>query len=205
MLKNLHYLFFFLVLGYSSPQALGQHGQLILNQFDALQVDEGIQITCVISSGNTCVGIDVFRSDDSVNFQLIGDIPGICGSTTNAIRYDFLDENPQINATNYYKLELGGVGFTEVISLTIRDLTANEIRIQPNPAQNQSAIYFSNPSFNTHRLLVMNYAGETLIQQTTTNDFFLIDVTKLPSGVYPILIETETVSQRKSGKLVVHH
>lgn len=205
MLKNLHYLFFFLVLGYSSTQALGQHGQLILNQFDALQVDEGIQITCVISSGNTCLGIDVFRSDDSVNFQLIGDIPGICGSTTNAIRYDFLDENPQINATNYYKLELGGVGFTEVISLTIRDLTANEIRIQPNPAQNQSAIYFSNPSFNTHRLLVMNYAGETLIQQTTTNDFFLIDVTKLPSGVYPILIETETVSQRKLGKLVVLH
>jgi len=205
VLKNLHYLFFFLVLGYSSTQALGQHGQLILNQFDALQVDEGIQITCVISSGNTCLGIDVFRSDDSVNFQLIGDIPGICGSTTNAIRYDFLDENPQINATNYYKLELGGVGFTEVISLTIRDLTANEIRIQPNPAQNQSAIYFSNPSFNTHRLLVMNYAGETLIQQTTTNDFFLIDVTKLPSGVYPILIETETVSQRKLGKLVVLH
>ena len=50
-------------------------------QFSAVQVETKVQLNFTIKAGNTCNGIEIFRSPDSVNFSLIGDIQGVCGST----------------------------------------------------------------------------------------------------------------------------
>jgi len=202
-LKKLIYFISILLLGFSSTAVWAQEGDLILNRFDALAIDGKVQLTCVISSGSTCAGINIYRSEDNFNFQRIGNIAGICGSTNAPVQYDFVDEHPVLNQTSYYKLELGGVGFTDAISITIRDLEAQEVRIQPNPAQSQTTIYFSNPSFAIHTLNVLDYKGQSIIELTTVDDFFTIDVSQLPTGIFPIVITREITNDRKAGILVV--
>ena len=175
-----------------------------VDRFDALGIKGQITLTCVISSGSTCNGIKVFRSQDNLIFEEIGLISGICGSTSSPVKYEFIDEQPLINQISYYKLEFGSVGFSEVISITLRDLENNEVRIQPNPAQGKTTIYFSNPSFATHALSIMNYNGKSLIELTTTNDFFTVDVSQLSMGIYPIVISRERTSEYLTGVLAVN-
>ena len=202
-MRKLIYFIPILLLGFSSTTVLAQEGDLILNRFDALAVGRQVQLTCVISSGSTCAGINIYRSGDNFDFQLVGNIAGICGSTSAPVQYNYVDEYPLLNQTSYYKLELGGVGFTEVISITNRDVEADEVRIQPNPAFFQSTIYFSNPSFAIHILNLLDYNGRSIIERTTTEDFFVINVSQLPNGIYPILISVEKTNEQKTGKLVV--
>lgn len=192
------------LLGFSSSIVVAQ-GEQILNRFDALAIDGQVQLTCVISSGNTCNGINVYRSEDNIAFHLIGNIAGICGSTSAPVQYDFVDEQPLINQTSYYKLDFGGVGFTDAISVTIRDLQTDEVRIQPNPAQFETTIYFSNPSFATHTLRIVSYKGESLLEVSTTDDFFMVDVSHFPTGIYPIVITVSETNERKYKILVVQH
>jgi len=183
---------------------IAQKGQIV-DRFDALANQVQVTLTCVISSGNTCNGIKVYRSADNITFEEIGLIPGICGSTSSPVRYDFVDEHPILNKISYYKLAFGSVGFSSVISITIRDLKQNEIRIQPNPAQTQTTIYFSNSSFVNSTLNVVSYTGESLLQQTTTNDFFTIDLSSFPAGIYPIVITDTQTNKHKFKLLVVQH
>ena len=182
---------------------IAQKGQIV-DRFDALGIKGQITLTCVISSGNTCNGIKVFRSKDNIIFEEIGLISGICGSTSSPVLYEFVDEQPLINQTSYYKLEFGSVGFSEVISITLRDLKNDEVRIQPNPAQGKTTIYFSNSSFATHTLSIMDYNGKSLIELSTTNDFFTVDVSQLTTGIYPIAITKERTSDHMTGVLAIN-
>lgn len=200
-IKHFQILLFF----WMSPLAIFAQGHPILNRFDVFEVNETVQIICVLSSGNTCNGIDVLRSNDSLNYTVIGSIPGICGSTTAPVRYDFVDDKPLVNQTSYYKLELGGVGITKPISISVRDIKENELRIQPNPAHSFTTIYFDNPLSTLHTLEVIGLKGEIIIQQNSSTDFFKLIVTNLPSGVYTLKVYNEKSDSKKLSWLVIQH
>ncbi len=91
--------------------------ETILEKFTATEVNDDIVLNWTIEQGSTCNGIDITRSSDSLNFILIGDIEGICGDQEKSIPYTFVDENPIRNQINYYRLELGSVGSSDIISI----------------------------------------------------------------------------------------
>jgi len=68
----------------------------ILDKFDVTANHQQVFISCTIGSGNVCNGIEIWRSMDSINFNIVGDIPGICGSLAEPVNYYFIDENPRV-------------------------------------------------------------------------------------------------------------
>jgi hypothetical protein len=177
----------------------------ILDKFDVFESGGKVYINCIISSGNTCNGIDVLRSADSINFEIIGNISGICGNSSTPTTYNFVDNNPIKNKPSYYKLELGGQGFTKILSVHIIDTEAFGFQVRPNPVKNQTTIYFENNENSEHKLSLYNTNGaEVLTQNTSTNQFY-IEVTSLPSGIYIFLISKDNFSHNTKGKLVVQH
>ena len=102
MKKGLSVLFIFIATMVSS--------QTILDDF-ALDLNQGkVLLAWTIKSGSVCNGIQIYRSStgDSVNFDLIEDIQGVCGDLSSPVAYTFTDEDPMPNQVNYYKLLLGG-------------------------------------------------------------------------------------------------
>ena len=73
--------------------------QTILDDF-ALDLNQGkVLLAWTIKSGNVCNGIQIYRSptEDSLNFELIEDIQGVCGDLSSPVTYTFTDEHPKQN------------------------------------------------------------------------------------------------------------
>lgn len=177
----------------------------ILDRFDVFEASGKVYISCVISSGSTCNGIDVLCSEDSTNFITVGQIGGVCGSSSEPIAYNFIDENPIRNKRIYYKLELGGYGYTNILSVQIIDTKEFGFQIRPNPASEGAIIYFQNSTNTEHTLSILNNLGIIVLSEKTNQNFFSIDVNHIPSGIYPFIISIDSLNDRVFGKLIVQH
>lgn len=193
--------FAFLIIGKTSYSQLHP----ILDRFDAFEAGGKVYITCVISSGSTCNGIDVFRSEDSTDFITVGHIGGVCGGSSEPITYNFIDENPIKNKPIYYKLELGGYGYTNSIIIEIIDTKEFGFQIRPNPANTETTIYFQNLSNTEYTLNIFNNLGTVLLSSKTTQNVFSINVSSIPSGIYPFAISLDAFNNKVFGKLVIQH
>jgi hypothetical protein len=195
-------LFQVLVLG-ASGMGISQELNPILDRFSAFEINNTVQIECVISSGNTCNGIDIFRSIDSVNFEIIGNIAGVCGSTSSPVTYRFRDQNPQLNSANYYKLELGGYGFTQAIAIIIRDIEEGKIRVSPNPTSGLTQLLFKNPVNHFYQLVIRNLVGESIFVAETNVDFFELNVANWNAGYYVAHLYSKNSETTKVGVMMV--
>jgi hypothetical protein len=54
--------------------------QTILSDFDIDQSNGKVLLAWTIKSGSICNGMQIYRSKDSIDFVLIEDIQGVCGS-----------------------------------------------------------------------------------------------------------------------------
>ena len=198
---NISIIFGLLVIGITSFAQLHP----ILDRFDVFEASGKVYISCVISSGSTCNGIDVLRSEDSTNFITVGHIGGVCGSSSEPIAYNFIDDNPIKNKPIYYKLELGGYGYTNIQSIQIIDTKEFGFQIRPNPASESAIIYFQNSNNTEHALSILNNLGIIVLSEKTNQNFFSIDVNHIPSGVYPFSISGNTYDIEVFGKLVIRH
>lgn len=194
-------LFTLLVIGKTS------YGQLhpILDRFNVFETGGKVYIIFVISSGNTCNGIDILRSDDSANFITVGHIGGVCGSSSEPVMYSFIDENPIKNKRSYYKLELGGYGYTNNIEIEIIDTKEFGFQVRPNPAHENTIIYFQNPNNTEHTLSIISNTGVILLNKVSIQNLFSLDVRSLPSGIYPFIITENQHNTSAVGKLVIQH
>jgi hypothetical protein len=171
----------------------------VLESFTATQTNGKVFLTWVMSSGSTCNGIDILRSTDSLSFTPIGNIAGTCGSLTVAVTYQFTDNNPVKNKTNYYRLNLGGNGSSQILSIQIIDIT-NGYSIRPHPVNNNALIYFPNPSNKQHQLTIYNQHAQKIKTLTTLQNYFPLNTTPLPTGTYLFTItnpQHQTIAKNK--------
>lgn len=176
----------------------------IVKDFVTVQFEGKVQMSWVIQSGNTCDGIRVFRSLDGINYEQIGSIPGICGSPYASIAYDFTDTSPLLNQLNYYKLELGNLGFSRVVRMFVVDLTKKAYQIIPHPAVETTKIYIDNPLQKDYELVLRDAGGKIVGTAATNSSFFELYVNGLPNGVYIFSISNAEEQKIINGKLVVH-
>jgi len=177
----------------------------ILNNFTASENNGKIFLQWVITSGSTCNGTKIFRSTDNLSFTQIGEISGVCGSSSFAKAYDFTDESPIDNLKNHYRLELGNNGFSKVVSLEITDLQNGGYQVRPNPVSSQAKIYFKNKNYENHQLKIHNQNGSFVSSSYTNDECFDFDATNLHAGIYIFTISKTGKPDKLSGKLVVHH
>jgi len=177
----------------------------ILGKFSASETSRSVYLNWSIFAGSTCNGIQIQRSIDSINFVQIGNIPGICGSTTYVQSYDFTDDNPVKNKINYYQLTLGNTGVSEILSVDVINIQNRGYQIRPNPVTNHAKIYFANERKEEHQFTLFNQWGAQLFSLKTVQEYFDLDASSLSSNVYLFAITDSQNATIAKGKLVVQH
>ncbi len=180
-------------------------GHPILDDFKVFEISGKVFIDVTISSGNTCNGITVWRSADSLSFTKVGEVVGICGNSNSPISYNFTDANPIKNIKSYYKVELGGAGFTNTVSITIIDTEAFGFQVRPNPANEKATIYYENSTNEEFELILFDISGNKILTQKSTTNAFNVDAFDLGNGLYFFSISKSLDQERVIGKLMVQH
>ena len=180
-------------------------GHPILDDFKVFEISGKVFIDVTISSGNTCNGIMVWRSDDSLNYSMVGEVVGICGNSTSPISYNFTDPNPIKNIKSFYKVELGGAGFTNTVSIVIIDTKDFGFQIRPNPANENATIYFENPSNEEFELIFYNLSGTKILSKKSSTNAFNLETYSLNNGLYFFSIGKSLNQEKVIGKLMVQH
>lgn len=192
MKKGLSILFVFIATMVSS--------QTILDDF-ALDLNQGkVLLAWTIKSGSVCNGIEIYRStiEDSLNFELIEDIQGVCGDLSSPVAYTFTDENPLQNQVNYYKLLLGGQEFSEVLGIEVLLIPSNSYLLKPHPIVSSSSLYFYNSNNNDIELKVFDDFGSVVYKNQTNSNRFILDSSMISSGLYYFTLEN------KSNKSIIN-
>ncbi len=206
-MKTVKRIFYLLVLLISTSTMAQQEGpgHPILDKYNVFETGGKVYISCTISSGNTCNGIDVFRSDDSLNFTNVGNVAGLCGSSSSPVTYDFVDDTPILNKPSYYKLELGGYGYTIVKIVTVIDTKVFGFQVRPNPANEKAVIYYQNDNNNEFEFVLYNLSGFQISSQISTTNKFDVNTAALTKGLYFFTIIKSSTQEKLIGKLVVQH
>jgi hypothetical protein len=180
-------------------------GKPALDDFSAVLLKDQVYLSWVITVGSTCDGTKIYRSADTLNFDQIGDIQGICGSTSAPQSYFFYDTIPLKNATNYYRLELGALGYSQIVSVDYISLNNNNFDIRPHPAFHETKIYFHNPQNDFSQLSIFTLEGKTVANLSTKEPHFTLNVSNFMPGMYVFAIISPSGKLKTKGKLIIQH
>ena len=182
-----------------------QTGSISLDYFDIKQYNGDVYVDITLSEGNTCNGIIIQRSLDTIYFQNIAQFEGICGNTSLPTSYNFLDENPIINQTSYYRVQFGNNIYSEIIEILIIDSQDNEYQLRPHPANDEATLYFNNQPGITYELTLFNIDGTKVLTSKSLSNNFLIETSTLINGFYVFSINKGSANKSINGQLIVRH
>jgi hypothetical protein len=175
---------------------------IILDGFVGVPQNGQIQLRWVISAGQTCNGTFIERSSDNLHWDNIGDIPGVCGSSSTPVPYNFIDSSPVGNSINFYRLELGGQGYSPVVSVPFYDFTSTGYVLMPNPVSETAMLYFGTSETEAFDISVFDLSGKLVQKISGVGGNSKLDVSLLMPALYFFVIERKGKT-RVVGKLVV--
>lgn len=90
----------------------------------------------------------VERSDDGINFEMVGKVDG-AGNSTQTLAYSFMDTNP-LEGVSYYRLKQtdydGQFSYSDMVMVRRAAVEEVKVSVFPNPAQSEVNIQLSNVS-----------------------------------------------------------
>lgn len=182
-----------------------QTGSISLDFFDIKQYNGNVYVDITLSQGNNCNGIVIQRSLDTIYFQNIAQFEGVCGNTSSPTSYNFLDENPILNQTSYYRVKFGNNIYSEIIEILIIDSQNNEYQLRPHPANNETTLYFNNQPGFSYELMLFSIDGIKIRTLKSSSDKFFIETSTLNNGFYIFLIKQASTNYFINGQLIVRH
>ena len=177
-------------------------GQTMLKDF-TVDLNQGkVLLAWTIKSGSVCNGIQIYRSssEDSINFELIGYIQGVCGDLSSPVSYTVTDDNPFQNQFNYYKLLLGGQEVSNVLGIEVLFIPSNSYLLKPHPISSNSELYFENANNNSFELKVFDDFGKVVYKNETNSNRFTLDSSMISSGLYYFTLENKSNKNIINGK-----
>lgn len=176
----------------------------VLERFSGLHNNGVVYLEWVMSSGTICAGVVITRSTDSINFSKIGEIPGFCGSLSSATTYRFQDEEPVMQKKVFYRLELGTIATSEILSVYVPATGVGEYQLYPNPVISEAKLQFQNPAHSVIVLKIYDSKGLEILTETTEGESFSIKTETLNQGLYYfILYEENSNTNRMSGSFYI--
>lgn len=175
----------------------------VVANLSASEFNGKVLISWSIKQGNTCNGIQILRSSDSLNFSPVGSISGVCGSSLEDVPYEFTDVDPIKNIINYYRLNLGGIGFSRIVHAEVIDVTANNYLLRPNPISDSSELYFANNASNTILFNIYNSQGQTVHSSKTTSNKIILRKSDFESGTYFFSLIDQVKNSKIKGRFLV--
>ncbi len=173
-----------------------------LDNFSAFESNGKVYLNWTVTSGSTCDGIEIYHSQDETNFTRIGDIPGICGSSSEPVSYSFVHTTPLQNSVNKYRLLLGLLGYSNILTLNIIDTKEGGYSIFPNPLQENSVLYFKNPRKEIFTFKIFDQSGKMISKDSISGDEISLRNSDYRPGLYYFAIMDESKIQIR-GKFLV--
>jgi hypothetical protein len=195
MIQFLIQIFFVLLISFSTAAQ-----EVIYKDFNVYSANGKIYITCTIQGGNTCNGITLYRSEDSLQFDILEHLPGTCGNTDYDQKYTFTDHNPIKNKRSWYRLYLGGQGYTEALGTEYYDVSSGILirRIHENTYQ----LHLNNPLRNNYLFNLYTITGQLLLSRIYNTDQLIIDTDFYGNQALLFELTNTQGSERYTGKLI---
>lgn len=169
-----------------------------IRNFNATSYDHYVLVSWSTDSGYTCSNLVLRHSGDSIVFNEIFNVPGVCGSLQEAKSYTYIHSSPLPDQVNYYQLNYTGNTKGYFTSTFFRK---NEMYLVfPNPVYNHSSIFLSNfPIEYTFEVLDLSGNKIKIINGYHTHIF--IESTWFQSGIYIFQLRFE--DRIFSGKFII--
>lgn len=163
-----------------------------LINFEANAEPEAIAVQWSTASETNNDYFTLERSEDGENFSEITRVQG-AGNTSFLKEYSYLDKLP-LNGINYYRLKQtdfdGKYTYSDVVAA--RHESGTKIKIIPNPAKEQVAIFFDSPVRTMADLVLNDIQGKEQINQPIRVKMgmnnYLINLSGFEPGVYTVKV-----------------
>jgi hypothetical protein len=164
-----------------------------LISFSAVPSANGITLNWITASEINNQGFEVEKSNNGINFYVIGFVPG-AGTTTNVQKYIFTDETNQTNLALYYRLKQidfnGSFTYSNVINVNYN--LPSEFSLSqnyPNPFNPETNIKYSVAKREFVSIKVYDISGQeiaSLINEVKDQGSYNIKFngSSLASGIY---------------------
>ena len=160
-------------------------GQEILSAFDVQQAGDAVLVNFTIEAGiSYCLGVDLERSNDGIQFESVVHLPGVCGGSEFEESYLLWDSLPPLNQLIYYRLDLGLIGKSETRIVRFVEFE-NGIRVFPNPSS--GIVYIKTEELNSEKILIGVYDlyGKSVeVSSNSSKDEISINPSQLLPGTY---------------------
>lgn len=164
--------------------ARAQDAHPILSEFVAIRQHKGILLRWTIRGGNQCEGTKVYRAHSQLPFEQIKHISGICGGADFDETYTHLDTLQAKNVENHYQLEMGDLGFTNVVSLFYVDYGQSNHARLTDAFNGTITLLFDNAQQDVVSLQLIDRSGSIVLQQQTNSNTLTILTHLLNPGIY---------------------
>jgi len=123
----------------------------------------------------------VEASTDANNYKVIGQVP----AKGNASSFGFIDDNPSLAKTNFYRIkEVDKDGKYIYSPVRFVKFDVSVISIAPNPA---SSFIKINSSVENLQINIFDVTGRKVITQMLNSSSAQINIASLPKGVYTVI------------------
>ncbi len=192
--------------GVSTTSALGSTSQfsgmviatgvlpVTLLYFDAKAAAGKVNLHWATGSESNSDHFEVERSADGIHFSFVGSV-NAKGNSSTTVEYNYVDGKP-IDGVSYYRLKQVDKDGQYVYSNTVvirSSGASNRVLISPNPARGNTVISLSLGKAEVLSVRLIDNMGRTAKTYNVSgvpgmNQFYLNDLSNLPSGVYNLEI-----------------
>lgn len=191
------------LLGSLSPVMAQEPVGTGIARFGLVQLGEGVRVEVTLQAGFTCNGIQLLRSNDSLQFETVGLIGGVCGSTTEEVSYDFFDPLPLNGQRYFYSLLLGGRIPSEVLSIRLLDFNKIGFVMGPNPAREQVFLRWQNELEQLYVVELLGPAGQPIESWESRENELLLQLHGQSDGMYFIRLRNKDAGGAWVQRLIV--
>lgn len=171
-----------------------------LLSFRATNVADNGQLNWQTAAEKNAAFMEVQASTDGARWTVLGQVPA-AGTSTNPLRYSFLDRNlSRYQAARiYYRLRLvdrdGAAAYSPLVSL-VPDAAGLVFGLSaaPNPFAGPLAVQIRTPQAGDLSLVVLDAVGRVVLQRTISalgagvQEVLLTDAGTLPTGSYTLVV-----------------
>lgn len=177
-----------------SPFALGSTTSnnplpVELTSFSCNKISNGtVQLSWITASESNSDYFSIEKSNDGIRFESIGK-KAASGNSTDAVRYTFVDTDPNAGKA-YYRLkqiDLDGKSEYSDLCFVNNELEEYKLKVYPNPAGNTVYVNFGtnvSPSVS----VLNNWGDEVPVKVYDGDNGKVLDTSNLPDGFYIIQV-----------------
>jgi len=170
--------------------------------FTAVAKNETAYLQWEVSLQINNKGFSVERSVDGINWQQIGFVNSVNGSSSLTTFYNYTDGSP-LNGKNFYRLQQEDYdGHTTYSEIQVVDIASQQsIALWPNPVKDQLNIHVSGEESGALKASLFDMAGRAVKQVTLHAGMNTLSLNALPTGIYVVHVimpDGETINEKLS-------